>query len=255
MEQAPFTPSQTPHDPAADRPESHARPEDPAAAEIGWKLGMLREIAEMGMEMARDVRDQAMAQPAPEPPVPEPPPTKAARDPDALARAFARLTRAVRMTIALHTKLEEDHRRQSAENAADRARRAAEARDRHRAYQRAKVKRVIDATLDDAAGADDDGEDCDERERLEDEWRERLLDFDDYALGGQRSVGEIIARICRDLGVTPDWARWVDADWARDEMAAKPPGSPYAVWPPVRPARKPPASSARSGTAAATGPP
>ncbi|MEA2757117.1 MAG: hypothetical protein QOJ54_3406, partial [Aliidongia sp.] len=69
------------------------------------------------------------------------------------------------------------------------------------------------------------------------------------------SIGEIIARICRDLGVTPDWARWVDADWARDEMATKPPGSPYATWPPVRPvpARKPAASGARP--AAATGPP
>jgi hypothetical protein len=250
MEKTHFTPSQMPHDPAADRPESHARPEAPAAAEIGWKLGMLREIAEMGMEMARDVRDQAVAEPAPDQPA------KPSRDPDTLARAFARLTRAVRMTIALHTRLEEDHRRQSAENAAERERRAAAARDKHRAYQQAKVKRVIDATLDDAAGDDEDeaGEDSDERERLEDEWRERLLDFDDYALGGQRSVGEIIARICRDLGVTPDWARWIDADWARDEMASKPPGSPYAVWPPIRPARKS-ASGARSGAAAATGPP
>jgi hypothetical protein len=252
MKQTLFTPSQTPNDPAADRPESHASPEDPASAEIGWKLGMLREMAEMGMEMARDVRDQAVAEPAPEPPA------KAGGDSDALARAFARLTRAVRMAIALHTRLEEDHRRQGEASAAERERRAAAARDKHRAYQRAKVKRVIDATLDDAAGDDDDddeaGEDSDERERLEDEWRERLLDFDDYALGGQRSVGEIIARICRDLGVTPDWARWVDADWARDEMTTKPPGSPYAVWPPIRPARKS-ASGARSGAAAATGPP
>ncbi|MGB8843592.1 MAG: hypothetical protein WCC64_21280 [Aliidongia sp.] len=221
------------------------------AAEIGWKLGMLREMAEMGMEMARDVRDQAVAEPAPEPPA------KPSRDSDALARAFARLTRAVRIAIALHTRLEEDHRRQGEASAADRARRATEARDQHRAYQRDKVKRVIDATLDAAAGDDDDdaGEDGNERERLEDEWRERLLDFDDYALGGTRSIGEIIARICRDLGVTPDWTRWVDADWARDEMATKPPGSPYAVWPPVRPARKPSTSSTRSGAAAATGPP
>ncbi|MGB8843985.1 MAG: hypothetical protein WCC64_23290, partial [Aliidongia sp.] len=85
MEQTLFTPSSA--DPAAndrtaDRPESHASPEDPAAAEIGWKLGMLREMAEMGMEMARDVRDQAMADRAE--PVPEPP-AKAGRDPDVLA--------------------------------------------------------------------------------------------------------------------------------------------------------------------------
>jgi hypothetical protein len=67
---------------------------------------------------------------------------------------------------------------------------------------------------------------------------ERLKDFDDYADLGNRSIGEIIARICRDLGLKPDWWRWVDAAWAKQEMAEKPPGSPYADWPPCRPARK-----------------
>jgi hypothetical protein len=247
MKTASFTPStaaSAPNDPAADRPESHVRPEDSAAADIGWKLAMLRELAECGMDMARDVRNQAVAEPAPDQPA------KAGGEREALALAFWRLSRAVRMTLALHTEMEENHRRQSEETAADRARRAAEARDKHRAYQRDKVERVAGATLDTKAGKD-----WNERERLDDELRERLTDFDDYALCGQRSIGEIIVRICRDLGVTPDWARWVDADWARDEMATKPPGSPYAAWPPVRPvpARKPAASGARP--AAATGPP
>jgi hypothetical protein len=232
MEQTPFTPSS-----------AASAPNDPPV-DIGWKLGMLREIAEMGMDMAREVHSQAAAEPAPEQPA------KTKGDPDVLARAFARLTRGVRLTIALHTKLEEDHRRQSEEGAAERERRAAEAREKRRAYQLARARRAVEATLDAKAGKN-----WQERDRLEEELRERLLDFDDYALCGQRSVGEIIARICRDLGVTPDWTRWVDADWAREEMATKPAGSPYANWPPVRPApARKPASGARPA-AAATGPP
>ena len=233
MEQAHFTPSaaEPANDPFLDRPE----------ADLAWKLPMLRELAELGMDMARDVRDRAVAEPKPEP---APDQQATADEPakndgktDSLARAFARLSRSVRMTLALRAKLAEDSRRSSEERAAERTRRAAAARDAHRDHQRNKVKRVAEATID-----AETGEDWNEREDLLDALSERLKDFDDYADLGNRSIGEIIARICRDLGLKPDWRRWVDAAWAKQEMAEKPPGSPYADWPPVRPARKPPAS-------------
>ncbi|MGB8841797.1 MAG: hypothetical protein WCC64_12080 [Aliidongia sp.] len=51
--------------------------------------------------------------------------------------------------------------------------------------------------------------------------RECLKDFDDYADLGQRSIDEIIALICRDLGLTPDWQRWVDASWAKQGDGGK----------------------------------
>ena len=233
MEQAYFTPSSADpaNDPFLDRPE----------ADLAWKLPMLRELAELGMDMARDVRDRAVAEPKPEPASDQPTtadePAKDDGKADSLARAFARLSRSVRMTLALHTKLLEDYRKSDEERAAERTRRAAAARDAHRANQRDKVKRVAEATID-----AETGEDWNEREDLLDALSERLKDFDDYADLGNRSIGEIIARICRDLGLKPDWRRWVDAAWAKQEMAEKPPGSPYADWPPVRPARKPPAS-------------
>jgi hypothetical protein len=46
---------------------------------------------------------------------------------------------------------------------------------------------------------------------------ERLKDFDDYADFGNRSFGEIIARICRDLGIEPDWEKWQNEGWALEE--------------------------------------
>jgi hypothetical protein len=258
MEQAHFTPSSAgpaPNDPFLDRPE----------ADLAWKLPMLRELAELGMDMARDVRARAVAEPKPEP-APDRPatadgrinePAKADGETDSLARAFARLSRSVRMTLALHTKLIEDYRRSDEERAAERTRRAAAARDAHRDTQMDKVTRVAEATID-----AETGEDWNEREDLHDKLSECLKDFDDYADLGNRSIGEIIARICRDLGLKPDWRRWVDASWAKQEIAEKPPGSPYAVWPPTRatPARKAasapkPAPSGVRPAAASTGPP
>jgi hypothetical protein len=234
---SPFAPSAATaaNDPQTDRPESHARPDDFEAMGIEWQLGMLRELAEIGMEMARDVRDEAVAEPAPDQP------GQPSGKRDTLALAFSRISRAVRMTLALYAKLVEDHRLLGDQIATERKQRADAARTEHRAHQRDKVTRVVEATLDAKAGKNES-----ERERLEDEFREQLQDFDDYALCGQRSIGEIIARICRDLGVTPDWKRWVDAAWAIDEIATKPPGSPYANFRPAAPvALRPTASSVR----------
>ena len=251
MEKTHFTPSSVnpaPNDPAADRPAAGSCPNDPfldrPETDLAWKLPMLRELAELGMDMARDVRARAVAEPKPEPAPDQPAmadePAKADDKTDALARAFARLSRSVRMTLALHTKLIEDYRRSGEERAAERTRRAVAARDAHRDNQMDKVKRVAEATID-----AETGEDWNEREDLLDALSERLKDFDDYADLGNRSIGEIIARICRDLGLTPDWQRWVDASWAKQEMVEKPAGSPYAVWPPTRttPVRKTAAAS------------
>ncbi len=57
---------------------------------------------------------------------------------------------------------------------------------------------------------------------------ERLEDPDDEADFARRPIGELVARICQDLGVTPDWSLWEAEDWALGEAEAKLPGSPYA---------------------------
>jgi hypothetical protein len=131
------------------------------------------------------------------------------------------------------------------ERAVERTRRAAAARDAHHANQTDKVKRVAEVTIDDKTG-----EDWCEREDRRVELRECLKDLDDLADLGQRSIGEIIALICRDLGLTPDRQRWVDASWAKQEMGERPPGAPYAVWPPTRPSLARKAAPTRKPTRA-----
>ena len=49
-------------------------------------------------------------------------------------------------------------------------------------------------------------------ERLESDYDE--TDFAD------RPIGELVARICRDLGVTPDWSLWQDEAWAIEAREA-----------------------------------
>jgi len=41
-------------------------------------------------------------------------------------------------------------------------------------------------------------------------------------------LSELIARICKDLGIEPVWELWDTEYWALEEARLKPPGSPYA---------------------------
>ncbi|HWK43148.1 MAG TPA: hypothetical protein VNT30_00400, partial [Stellaceae bacterium] len=66
-----------------------------------------------------------------------------------------------------------------------------------------------------------------QRER---ELRERLEDEDVETDIGSHPIGEIIARICWDLGLDPNWRRWAEDHWAVEEARTKAPGSPYAEW-------------------------
>ena len=45
------------------------------------------------------------------------------------------------------------------------------------------------------------------------------------------SVSEIIAIICADLGITPDWQAWSLEPWAIEERGTQVPGSPYNTHP------------------------
>ncbi len=56
---------------------------------------------------------------------------------------------------------------------------------------------------------------------------ERLDDEDIYGDVASRPVGELVALICRDLGLDPDWTRLAEEAWAQDEIAEAPVGSPF----------------------------
>jgi hypothetical protein len=108
----------------------------------------------------------------------------------------------------------------------------------HRDDVRAHVEQVIAAEADGP-----------EAERLLADLEERLDDAEAGEDFADRPLGELVAGICRDLGVTPDWNLWRNEDWAMDEARANTPGSPYArpkprrTWP-DEPWRDPPRSRA-----------
>jgi hypothetical protein len=73
---------------------------------------------------------------------------------------------------------------------------------------------------------------------------ERLEDADDRDFV-DRPIGELVAGICRDLGVTPDWSLWEDESWAIEALKAPAPDAPGAAppdppWATFDPRGKPP---------------
>jgi len=210
----------------------------------------------MGMTLARNltrrvVAETEAAEVAAEAGEPEPAPRRgAAIDP---ALSFSRLSRAVRLTLAL----EAQTYRQIEDAAARREARARAANDdargddaparqdfmtpegqidylaiRRRLNPRIhgetdfETRRAVEETIE--ASCDDP----DEVERLKGELKERLEEEDPDEVFFNRthwSIGEAIALICQDLGLDPDWDRWEARPWARKEAETSPPGSPYAT--------------------------
>lgn len=142
--------------------------------------------------------------------------------------AHSRIARAVRLTVALQSKvmkealaLEQGVGEAKASKAEARPILAPAdpdpAHERRRRIDRV-VRRVIEAEEDDE----------DEVERLSGEAWERLEDEDVYGDVLARPMGEIVARVCEDLGLSPDWTRLAKEAWAVEEARAAHPGSPFA---------------------------
>jgi hypothetical protein len=208
------------------------------AARAARRLKTLEELAEIGMDIARVLQRRVLDEAASD--------AGAAQSADnSLGLAFARVARAVRQTVALEDKL--DRPRQApvltpeAERAAflaDLAQSPEIARLRvviHRDEVRAKVEQVIAGEAD---GTDAEKLLADLEERLDDD--EAGEDFTD------RPIGELVAAICRDLGLTPDWRLWRNETWAIEEASAKSPDAgraarragrswPDAAWPDAGP--------------------
>jgi len=87
----------------------------------------------------------------------------------------------------------------------------------------ARVFEVVEATLE-ASGMD--AETLEERvAEIAERMREGEWEYD-YV---ERPIGAVIAAICEDLDIKPDWLAWADTDWAIEEAATAAPGSPYAL--------------------------
>jgi hypothetical protein len=177
------TPTPTLHDP--DAPATWER------ALLDNQLAMLGRLAEMGMELAEAIKDQATPEALAQP--------NAA---GAIAMAFARVSRAVRMSLALQSRLIQDFK------------------NPHRPVSRSKTEADEDIApgslrvvwvpeyieqVQDCVGraAEDTGLDAETVERLTVEAGERL-EREDMAAIMARPFDEVVAMICADLGLNPD---------------------------------------------------
>jgi len=179
---------------------------------------MLRELAELGMALTRELTRRAMEAPRePEAAACVPGPTPRPRqDP---ADTFGRLARAVRLTLALEAKVEEDLAAYLA-GARDRAAQNAfyeevDEDERHRQrfprnYPSAYRNKVRDAVYDVVNREIDQPDPAYE---MLDVLYERLTEGERYDAFVHRPLKETVAAICDDLGLTPDWSRWTGDGW------------------------------------------
>ena len=164
-----------------------------------WRARTLRQLVAIGMDMARMLQDQAREASACDPGV-------VGAD---LSLRFHRISRSIRMSLALDAKLASGFQAEMKE------RKATQLTER-KALAKEAVSRQVDRDTPDRDL---------HRERSDRIEREDLEDFSD------KPVSEIIAIICADLGITPDWQAWSLEPWAIDERRTHVPGSPYNTHP------------------------
>jgi hypothetical protein len=189
--------------------------DDPAVLRAEQRLGMLRELAEIGMELARALRPGAAA--TSEPPVDD---KCKGRDP---AEAFGVVSRAVRLTLALEDKIDAELRdlkagivRERADEQVRAEKRAEVAADE---AEDARVRRVSELVISVAEAEIGDIESFDNfHEALE----ERLEEDEAYMDCIEKPLRETVERLCNDLGLHPDWSRWDGEGWAEDYAPLRP---------------------------------
>ena len=191
--------------------------EETDAERLARQQAVLRELTELGMRMARALCEEVEAAAK----AGEPQPQRAA-DP---ALMFSRISRAVRLTLALETKLIEDAQAGPARRETQAADRKAQAirgyeADRARAVARKETVVEVVETVIDFDAPENDIESLLERSEV-------LLDPDEDAKFADAPLSVWITAICKDLGLTPDWNLWAAEDWAAEEAVTWP-DSPFA---------------------------
>jgi hypothetical protein len=148
-----------------------------ATAKMERQDRILAELSELGLTLARGLHGRALA-------------AGTAEDAQALSLAFHRISRSVRQSIALETKLDRERRQQDHDDRREAARRNEASAMRRKAQVRLAVERVI---WTEAEGL--------EAERLFDELDDMLEEgaLSDGFLDGP--VETLIARIQHDLGL------------------------------------------------------
>lgn len=200
-------------------PSAAAADPDDRQANHAWRMRMLEIAAERGVELLDDLRDRARE-----------------RAEDDIGLSYSRIARAIRQSVVLHARFEEEFHKSAEQKAAEAAQRAAQAEAGRRARQKRQVKRAVTLAMDlDCDAAEARGEEARDYGEFTFELHERLDDYDEYSDFGRLPIGAVVENICRVMGLTFDPALWQDEPWAVTEMDEKPDGSPYAEWDPEAP--------------------
>ena len=198
---------------------------DPAAERVARQCRILAELAEIGLRLALSLERQAAAQTPPNDGADADVPSPAEPFRGDLGRTFDRLTRSIRLTQMLENRIADGEVARLATAAQVRAKAAKAAQDAAAdawaEAQTAAVLQVVEQTLE-ADGQDD--EIIIERLR---ETREYLESGDEDFDIVELPTGLVIAHICKEFGVTPDWSLWADTDWAIEEARDGMRGSPF----------------------------
>ena len=186
---------------------------DLSVARAEHRLRLLEELAEIGMELARALKPGPEADEKADKTAAEAP----AKDP---AAVFAPLSRAIRLTLALEARTDQDLRDLKA--GVSRARKEARAKAAHDCGAREQQVRALVLNVAER--------ECESREafdELEEALQERM-DYDEvYNDCGERPVRPTVERLCKDLGLTPDWSRWAGEGWAYEDIPTRPRFSPF----------------------------
>jgi hypothetical protein len=233
--------------PPATSPATSCDAFDPDAERAARHARLLQEMIELGMELMRDLRAPNDAAPKAAP-----------LSPAETALAFERLSRAVRRTMLLERRFAEPpaapkpETREAQDPKTLAAREFAEWRARFDAEfaalppaerRRDVLRSIVPSMIETALEREPWREGENLYERCERVISDALADQEILDL----PIPALMARICADLGVEPDWRQWDPGHWAGmtahglgpDDVAPKP--APDAAPPTARP--QPPAPS------------
>jgi hypothetical protein len=204
--------------PAGDAPGSCARCESEQGQFSQWRLRLLERAAESAVTVLEKITADVVANEVP-------------TEGD-LGPTYASISKALRQALALHARFEDDSYKTQQEKAAEAA--ARQAREAQRAaalltsgknHKKRQVEQAVKIAMDAELAEDEERFDYG---GLYSELLERLDDFDDYSDFGRKPVSEIVAGICKVLGLKFDPSLWEDEPWAIAEAKA---ASTPAEWP------------------------
>ena len=172
-----------------DTPSQHAS--DPIAARAERQMRVMAQLSEIGLGLARRLQEQVCGGGA-----------SVALLGDA-ALTYSRIARTVRQCIALEARIDEALRDWLSLSDAERAERRVAA-----VAKAAEAEARAEAQLENANETERLSERGVEPERGERPERAERFWADSYVIEDEGSFVEIVNKVCRDLGVTPDWSAW-----------------------------------------------